>query len=67
MLVAVIIGSKIGGIAGMLVSVPVASILYVLFKEAVDTRLKRKAAKQTANGAPEETPETEEIPAEQDE
>ena len=41
-LVAVIIGEKIGGIVGMLAAVPVASICYVLFKEAVDTRLARK-------------------------
>ena len=64
-LIAVIIGSKIGGIAGMLVSVPVVSILYILFKEAVDLRLKKKAAKQTANGAPAE--DAEEEPSDQEE
>ena len=66
-LIAVIIGSKLGGIVGMLVSVPVVSILYVLFKEAVDTRLKKKAMKQTANGAPAEDAEEEPSAAEQDE
>ena len=47
-LVAVIIGSKIGGIAGILVCVPVAAILYTLFKDAVDTKLKKNEKKQAA-------------------
>jgi len=45
-LVAVIIGSKIGGIAGMVVAVPLASVIYALFKEAIDRRLEEKQKKK---------------------
>lgn len=41
--VSVIIGASIGGILGIVLSVPVCSILFVLVKEAVNKRLKRKS------------------------
>ncbi|MBR4079298.1 MAG: AI-2E family transporter [Christensenellaceae bacterium] len=46
-LIAVIIGEKVGGILGMLAAVPVASICYALFKEAIDMRLQRKERKNS--------------------
>lgn len=45
-LVAVVLGSKMGGVLGMLVSVPLVSIIYALFKEAIDRRLAEKARKE---------------------
>ena len=41
-LVAVTVGGGLLGIVGMLLSVPIASIVYTLFKEVVDKRLKAK-------------------------
>ncbi|HZK34682.1 MAG TPA: AI-2E family transporter, partial [Bacillota bacterium] len=41
-LVAVILGGSLMGILGMLISVPLSSVVYVLFKEATASRLKKK-------------------------
>lgn len=41
-LVAVLIGGKLGGIVGMLLSVPLCSIIYTLIRESMDYRLKIK-------------------------
>lgn len=41
-LIAVIIGNSLTGVTGILVSVPLCSILYTLFKEGIDKRLKEK-------------------------
>ena len=40
--ISVILGASIGGILGIVLSVPVCSILFVLIKEGVDKRLKKK-------------------------
>lgn len=40
--ISVILGASIGGILGIVLSVPICSILFVLIKEAVDKRLKKK-------------------------
>ena len=40
--ISVILGASIGGIVGIVLSVPLCSILFVLIKEAVDKRLKKK-------------------------
>jgi len=42
--VSVLLGADIGGILGILLSVPLCSILFVLVKEAVSKRLSRKKA-----------------------
>jgi len=42
--VSVMLGASIGGILGILLSVPLCSILFVLIKEAVSKRLSRKKA-----------------------
>lgn len=41
-ILAVMVGSEIGGIAAILVSVPVCSVCYTLFRQLVDYRLTRK-------------------------
>jgi len=56
-LVAVIVGERMGGIIGMLAAVPVASICYSLFKEAIDARLLRKEKKQNSMQAESENTE----------
>jgi len=38
-LIAVLIGNSLTGVAGILISVPLCSILYTLFKEGIDKRL----------------------------
>lgn len=43
-LVAVIVGGNLFSVAGILVSVPLCSVLYTLFKESVDERLEKKKA-----------------------
>ena len=49
MLVAVIVGGNLFSVVGILVSVPLCSVLYTLFKEAIDDRLdKKKAAEVVA-------------------
>lgn len=47
-LIAVIIGSKVGGILGLLVSVPLSSVIYVIFKEAIDSRLPKAKKNESA-------------------
>ncbi len=44
-LIAVLIGGSIFGFIGMIISIPIASILYSLLKEYVNDRLKRKRIK----------------------
>jgi predicted PurR-regulated permease PerM len=41
-MLAVIVGGSCFGIIGMLVSVPISSLLYTLFRESVNNRLKTK-------------------------
>ena len=43
-LVAVIVGGNLFSVVGILVSVPLCSVLYTLFKEAIDDRLDKKKA-----------------------
>lgn len=40
--IAVTLGASIGGIVGIILAVPICSILFVLIKEAIDKRLKKK-------------------------
>ena len=42
MFIAVTLGASIGGIVGIILAVPICSILFVLIKEAIDKRLKKK-------------------------
>ena len=42
--ISVMLGASISGVIGMLLAVPICSILYVLVKEAVEKRLSRKKA-----------------------
>ncbi|MCD2348443.1 AI-2E family transporter [Clostridium guangxiense] len=44
-LVAIILGDKILGVAGMIISIPLFSVAYVLFRKEVYTRLERKSLK----------------------
>ena len=41
-LFALVIGGNILGIAGMLIFIPLSSVLYVLFRELVNKRLARR-------------------------
>ncbi|PKM73198.1 MAG: AI-2E family transporter [Firmicutes bacterium HGW-Firmicutes-16] len=41
---AVILGSSVGGVVGILLAVPICSILFVLTKEGIDYRLSKKKA-----------------------
>lgn len=45
-LVAVTVGGSSMGITGMLIGIPIVSLLYAIFKEAVNERLEKKAAKE---------------------
>ena len=58
-ILAVMVGSEIGGIAAILVSVPICSVCYTLFRQLVDYRLSRKE-----NGASDEKKPDEEVPEE---
>uniref|UniRef100_UPI003FED6B55 AI-2E family transporter n=1 Tax=Candidatus Fimivicinus sp. TaxID=3056640 RepID=UPI003FED6B55 len=53
-LLAVTIGGSVWGIMGMLVSVPVCSVLYCLMREIVGTRLKERGLADVAT--PQEEP-----------
>ncbi|MBE6576359.1 MAG: AI-2E family transporter [Ruminococcaceae bacterium] len=55
-ILAVMVGSEIGGIAAILVSVPVCSVCYTLFRQLVDYRLSRKQGKGQKENVPEEEP-----------
>ena len=44
-LLAVVIGSAIGGVMGILVGVPLCSVIYYLLRDEVNKRLKRKKIK----------------------
>lgn len=48
-LIAVLIGNSLTGVAGILISVPLCSILYTLFKEGIEKRLKGKEPKLGEN------------------
>lgn len=60
-IVAVLIGGNIGGVLTILVSVPLCSVLYTLFRQLIDYRLRRKAAEEEAP-AP-SAPKTDATPA----
>lgn len=53
-ILAVMVGSEIGGIAAILVSVPICSVCYTLFRQLVDYRLSRKRAEVFDETKPEE-------------
>ena len=59
-LAAVTVGSSVGGILGMLLAVPVCSVVFTLCAQAVDARLAKKAAAETV--IPAETVQTAEAP-----
>lgn len=52
-ILAVMVGSEIGGIAAILVSVPICSVCYTLFRQLVDYRLSRKQAGDSDAAKPE--------------
>ena len=47
-IIAVIVGGNLFSVVGILVSVPLCSVLYTLFKEAIDDRLEKKAEAESA-------------------
>jgi len=47
---AVIVGGNISGVIGALLGVPVCAVLYVIVREAVESRLANKARRQRENG-----------------
>ncbi len=51
-LAAVTVGSSIGGILGMLLAVPVCSVIFTVCSQAVDARLRAKTGQQTENAEP---------------
>lgn len=51
-LTAVTIGGGIFGVAGMLISVPIFSVLYVLLKQCVNSRLKKKSSAESEEAEP---------------
>lgn len=53
-ILAVMVGSEIGGIAAILVSVPICSVCYTLFRQLVDYRLSRKMSGASDEKEPEE-------------
>ena len=55
MLLAVTIGGSVWGVLGMLVSVPVCSVLYCLLREIVGTRLTQRGLAEVA-AQPEQAP-----------
>ena len=61
-IVAVLVGSNIGGVLTILVSVPLCSVLYTLFRQLIDYRLSCKAA---VSAAPAEQPAEAPAPAEE--
>lgn len=50
-LLAVLIGSNIGGVLSILISVPLCSVLYTLFRQVVDARLAQRKARTEAEAA----------------
>ena len=61
-IVAVLVGGNIGGVLTILVSVPLCSVLYTLFRQLIDYRLSCKAA---VSAAPAEQPAEAPAPAEE--
>ena len=63
--VAVMLGASISGVLGMLIAVPLCSIIYTLVKEAIDHRLAKKEASASTRSTehisdePPETPQVE--------
>ena len=49
-LMAVTIGANVGGVAGMIIFIPLCSVLYALFRTYVKERLFRKGLLETAEG-----------------
>jgi len=47
-LIAVVIGSNVGGIAGVLIGVPLSSVVYTLLRDFVAQRLQQKRKKESA-------------------
>lgn len=56
---AVLVGGNIGGVAGALVAVPVAAVIYTLAKEFINTRLKPIVVSPAPVKTEEKAPETE--------
>ena len=54
-LVAVIVGGNLFSVVGILISVPLCSVLYTLFKEAIDERLEKKEEAVAAVAATDDT------------
>ena len=50
-LLAVVVGGKLFGVAGMLVFIPLCSVLYALFSSNVKKNLKRKKLKESEKKA----------------
>ena len=50
-LAAVTVGSSVGGILGMLLAVPVCSVIFTVCSQAVDERLRAKTEQQAEDGA----------------
>jgi len=48
---AVIVGGNVAGVLGALLGVPICAVLYVIVREAVETRLANKAGRQRENGS----------------
>ena len=58
-LVLIILGGKLGGMAGILLAVPCAAILVILYQETVVPRLEKRTAKINKALPPEENPSEE--------
>ena len=56
-LTAVTIGGRLFGVMGMLFGVPVASIIYVIFKEFINSKSKKSNAVTDSETQTESTPE----------
>lgn len=62
-IVAVLIGGNIGGVLTILVSVPLCSVLYTLFRQLIDYRLRCKACDAAAPASEQLEPEPDPAPA----
>lgn len=63
-LVAVIVGGNLFSVVGILVSVPLCSVLYTLFKESIDDRLDKKKAAAAVVGEGEQNASVTEVAGE---
>ena len=57
---ALIVGGAVYGVVGMLVFIPVTSIIYTLIKNDVSARLRTKKAKKESEQAQEDSSDSEE-------